>query len=110
MTANATIAPASSVAHQSSDNRFTPQWWRGRSRRPSDWLALSLGPRSRTAFVEQRDHARGKLINIGVGGIEHEVRVLRWLVGRVDPGQPGELAAAGTRVEALGVPLFALGQ
>jgi hypothetical protein len=72
---------------------------------------VNLGCRgARAALVEQFDDARGQIVDVGAGCVEHEVGVLGRLVGGIDTRHAGQLAAACTRIEAFGVTLFALGQ
>ena len=53
------------------------------------------------ALVEQFDHLRDEFVDVGAGGVEHQIGVLGCLVRRVDAGEPLELTCAGPRVKAL---------
>ena len=62
------------------------------------------------ALIEQLDHLRHELVDVGAGGVEHQIGVLGWLVWRVDAGQSLELAGPRPRVEAFGIAALALGE
>ena len=49
-----------------------------------------------------------ELVDVGAGGVEHQIGVLGRLVGRVDAGEALEFARAGPRVQALGIAPLAL--
>ena len=53
---------------------------------------------------------RDELVDVGAGGVEHQIGVLGRFVRRVDAGEALEFAGARPRVQALGVPLLALGE
>ena len=58
--------------------------------------------------VEQAEHQGDLLGQRARFGADHQVGTGGHLVGRVDPGEAGELPGPGPGVEALGVPPLAL--
>ena len=56
------------------------------------FVVAQVGEPQLAALVEQLDHLRHELVDVGAGGVEHQVGVLRCLVRRVDAGEALEFA------------------
>ena len=85
--------------HRTADRHPLRRRRRG-ARHPLTRWAPVEGPLGPVAFAQHLEHPGHQFVDVRLGRVEHQIRVLRWLVRGIDAGEALELTGSGARRRA----------